>query len=285
MFFTTIKSLVSVRSGISTAPTWESFINWWALLIAQGWLPLVILLILFLVFGKNPPGNHKPDKYFFLRLWAVSFIPFILLITHNSEFPIRHWTLPFISILLTMFALSLPYVDFGWVAKIRSWFTRDLTKYAMTIILLISFEVTVGIVPRTVQRVLDEIMTGRKEVSLMYKIVNDYLEQGKKVFANPYTPFNHSVYLGSDLIAPTDLTLKILEKTTLDILVLSRERWYSNFVGDEVDNYFKMDYPKWQEHRKLYTLFFRKSEAIDSFGNKWLKIHEDNYGIEIWEKQ
>ena len=155
----------------------------------------------------------------------------------------------------------------------------------MAIALLISVEMTIGIVPQNVQKVLNEVMTGRKEVSLMYKIGNDYLEQGKKVFANPYTPFNHSTYLGSDLIYPNDLTIKIFENADLDLLFLSRKKWYSHFVGDEVSNYYKNGHPLWQEHRKLYMLFFGQSEAIDPFGNKWLKIHDDNYGIEIWEKQ
>jgi hypothetical protein len=242
-----------------------------------------MLFILSLFFVKKLPENQKRDKYMFLRIWAVAFIPFSLLIFHNSEFPVSHWTLPFVSILLTSTAVSLPYLSFGWIAKIRSWFSRDLPKYAMAIALPISVEMTIGIVPQNVQKVLNEVMTGRKEVSLMYKIANDYLEQGKIVFVDPYVPFNHSAHFGP--IGPTDLTVEILEKTTLDLLVLSRERWYSNFVGDEVNNYFKMGHPKWQEHRKLYTLFFEKSEVIDPFGQKWLKIYEDNYGIEIWEKQ
>jgi len=283
MFFTTINSLVSVRSGMSTALTWEAFMNWWTLLITQGWLPLVMLFILSLFFVKKLPENQKRDKYMFLRIWAVAFIPFSLLIFHNSEFPVSHWTLPFVSILLTSTAVSLPYLSFGWIAKIRSWFSRDLPKYAMAIALLISVEMTIGIVPQNVQKVLNEVMTGRKEVSLMYKIANDYLEQGKIVFVNPYIPYNQSA--PRIPIGPADLTLDILEKDDLDILLLSRKRWYSRYVGDEVSDYMKTGHPKWQEHRKLYTLFFRKSEAIDSFGNKWLKIHEDNYGIEIWEKQ
>jgi hypothetical protein len=283
LFFTTIKSLVGVRAVMSTVPTLESIMDWWTLLITQGWLPLVMLFILSLFFVKKLPENQKRDKYMFLRIWAVAFIPFILLITQNSEFPVSHWTLPFVSILLTAFAIWLPYLNFGWVAKIRSWFSRDLPKYAMAIILLISFEMTVGIMPANVNVVLSELMAGRKEVSSMYKIVNNYLEQGKIVFVNPYIPYNHSAPRSP--IGPTDLTMEILKTPDLDILFLSRKRWYSRYVEDEVSDYMKIGRPDWQEIRELYSLFFGKSETIDPLGQEWIKIHEDNNGIEIWREK
>ena len=110
-----------------------------------------------------------------------------------------------------------------------------------------------------------------------------YLEQGKKVFVNPYVPFNHSAHFSPN--GPTDLTMEILENTSPDILVLNRVRWYSRFVRGEVSDYMKIGHPKWKEHRKLYTLFIEKSEVIDPFGEKWIKTHDDNYGIEIWAKQ
>jgi len=283
LFFTTIKRLVAVRSHMSIPPTWESFMDWWILLFTQGWLPLVILILFSLFFVKELPENQKRDKYLFLRIWAVAFFPFILLLFHNSEFPVWHWTLPFVSILLTAFAIWLPYLDFDWIKKVRSWFSRDLTKYTMAIALLISFEMTVGIVPANVNEVLNELMAGRKEISSMYDKVNDYLEQGKIVFVNPYIPYNQSARHSP--IGPTDLTMEILKKADPDILLLSRKRWYSHYVIGEVSNYMKIGRPNWQEIRELYTLFFEKSETIDPLGQKWIKIYEDTYGIEIWRKK
>jgi len=274
------------QSEYSIWPTMDSFFDWWIILIEQSWLPLSMIVILFLLFGKATKEKQDKKQYLWLRFSAVAFMPFIFLLTQNLIYEHRHYTLPFVSILLTSSALLLPYLSFGWLVKLRSWFTTDIAKCVMAIVLFVSVEMSIGIVPSNVEIVLNKVLENREEVSLTYKKINNYLRQGKIVLTTPYVPFNHFAY---DKVGLTGQQLgKEARHNNLlnaDILALNNKRHYSHRVGEELSDYVKLGDPQWQEHRELYRLFYQKSEAIDPLGQTWLKTYEDNHGVEIWEKQ
>lgn len=284
LFFESIKRLVGVRSDMSTTATLESIIGWFDLLITQGWLLLLMIFILFLFSGKNPLQNRERDKFFFLRFWAVAFTPFILLITHKTEFGISHWTLPFVSILLTAFAVWLPHLNFYSITQIRSWCSRGIIKYAMAMTLLISFEMTVGIVPANVDVVLNELMAGRKGIRETYQVINMYADDSKKVLVEAYIPFKRdhdNIVQGGHL----SLTLDMFKEFDPDIVAVNIHQMPRIMEGERPNNYEIIGRENYHEIREYYSLFYKKNETVDPWGNIWEKIYEDNRGVQLWEKQ
>ena len=280
-----IRAFLGSHSTMSTAPSWESFMDWWALLITQGWMPLVMLLVLFLVSGKNPPKDYRRDKYFVLRVWAVAISPFILLLTLRTEYGHAHWVLPFVSILLTAAAVSLPYLSFGWVTKLRSWLSGDFTKHAMAIALLISAGTTIGIVPDKVDEVLRGMIHDRKEVRTTYQLINSYADGGKKVLVETYVPYR---YPHENLVHAGHLnfTLDRFEQVDPDIVALNARQLPRIMEGERPSNYVIIGREDtWKESRKYYGLFYNKSETVDPWGRKWVKTYEDIRGVQLWEKK
>jgi len=287
----TFKRLVYARSTYSTSLTWDSFIEWWSFLIEQGWLPLVMVIVLFLVFGKKLSKEHqsnwvdlRSDKYFFLRLWAVAISPFILLSFHRLPYPHVYYTLPFVSILLSASAVSLPYLSFGWVDKIRSWFSKDLPKYAMAILMLISFEMTIGIIPENVGNVLNEMKGGREDARATYKLINSYADNGKKVLVEAYIPFRHgqkNIVHGPHL----SMTLDKFKEYEPDIVAVNVHQMPRVMEGERPNEFVIIGIEDtWKDVRKYYGLFYKKKETIDPWGRNWIKIYEDSFGVQLWEK-
>jgi hypothetical protein len=281
--FTLIKSLMGVRSGMSTAPTWESLIQWWNILIVQGWKPLVILIILSLVSGKNLSEDHQRDKYFYLRLWAVAFIPFILLIFHNSEFGHGHWTLPFVSILLLAVAVSLLSLRLGLVVRIRSWFSRDLARLVTVILLIFGVEVTLGIIPNKVDQVLNRQIRGREEVRTTYQVINSYADNGNKVLVEAYVPFRHGhekIIHGGHLT----VTLDNFKNYDPDVVTVNAYQMPHIMEGEKPSDYMIIGRENYQEIRQYYGLFYNKRKTVDPWGRKWVKTYQDSMGVQIWQK-
>ena len=281
---TLIYSLFDVRTGMSTTPTWESFIEWWNFLIVQGWKPLVILIFLFLFFGKSPSEkNRESNKRFYLRLWAIAFFPFILLLSHNSEFGHGHWTLPFVSILLIAVAVSLHSLTSDWIVGFRSWFSRDFMKYAMVIVLLISVEMTFGLIPGKVDQVLNVLIRDREDVKTTYNLINSYADDGKKVLVEAYIPFrsDHENIVNGGHLSITQNKFREYEP---DILAINIHQLPRIMEGDKPNNYEIIGRENYHEIREYYSLFYKKSETFDPWGVKWVKTYEDLRGVQIWEK-
>lgn len=271
---------------LSFAPTWGSFMNYWSLLVKQGWQPFLMLGISFFILGNRQPLNRDTvEKYLNLRIFAVAFFPFVFLLTRRI-LPFEgktHYTLPFVAILLTAYAIWFSTLDMGWLSKIRNWFSRDIIKYTAAVVLLVSFEMFMGLVPRKVEKTLKSLRSCREETIDTYKVVNDFFKQGKFVFIDAYVPYNEQY---SDLyycsIKPT---INVLTEYKPDIIALNKNydsRWT---VGERPSKLEISRADNWQQVRDFYIIFHKKSEVYDPLGQKWIKTYVNNCGVEIWEKQ
>ena len=270
------------QSKFSLPPTWDSFLEWWSLLIQQAWLPLVMIVILFLFFSKSYRTNQG-EKYLYFRLWAVAFVPFIFLLTRNVISGHDHYTMPFVSILLTATAFSLPCLTSGWIVRIRNWFSRDLMKYAMAIVMLLSVEATIGIIPDKVDEVLGGLIH-REEVRATYRLINSYADSGKKVLVEAYIPFrdgHENIESGGHLKG----TLGEFEKYNPDIVVVNSHQLPRIMEGKKPNDYMIISRENYEEIREYYGLFYNKSETVDPWGRKWVRTYEDLRGVQIWEKK
>ena len=275
-------SYLKKQSKYSLPPTWDSFLEWWSLLIQQAWLPLVMIVILFLFFSKSYRTNQG-EKYLYFRLWAVAFVPFIFLLTRNVISGHDHYTMPFVSILLTAAAFSLPCLTSGWIVRIRSWFSKDLMKYAMAIVMLLSVEATIGIIPDKVDEVLGGLIH-REEVRTTYRLINSYADSGKKVLVEAYIPFrdgHENIETGGHLKG----TFGEFEKYNPDIVVLNSHQLPRIMEGEKPSDYIIISRENYEEIREYYGLFYNKSETVDPWGRKWVRTYEDLRGVQIWERR
>tara|TARA_B100000315_G_scaffold72268_1_gene65831 strand:+ start:56 stop:1267 length:1212 start_codon:yes stop_codon:yes gene_type:complete len=270
------------QSKMSLLPTWGSFIEWWSLLIDQSWLPLVIIVILFICLGKDYkeiPGQ----KYLYMRLWAVAFMPFIFLLTRKIISSHAHYTLPVVSILLTAVSITLLSLSWNWIAKIKTWFKKDITKYLTAIILLISFHITIGIIPKNVENVLKAVMGGREDVRSTYKIINSYADSGKKVLVEAYVPFRHGhekIIHGGHLT----VTLDNFKNYDPDVVTVNAYQMPHIMEGEKPSDYMIISRENYQEIRQYYGLFYNKRKTVDPWGRKWVKTYQDSMGVQIWQK-
>jgi len=274
-------------------PNLESFHEWWALLINQIWLPLIMITLLSIFFGKDrSPGIHQ-EKYYFLRIWIIALIPFLLLLTRRVISPHDWYTLPFASILLTAFAISMYSILNKHVAKYTKWIKTDFKKYFFTVVFLVCFQLMIGITPKNVDKVLlKDVMYGRQDVTETYGIINKHLEDGNKILADWGVPFNRKKFLGSYFGKSELIKLGLPtydDLSDFDIMAFNTRTWASVFLKDEVPEWYGADYPKWKEHREIYLMFHNRGIVTDKFNQTWVKNYDydyDNeYGYEIWVKK
>ena len=271
------------QSRMSVQPTLESFFGWWVQLLQQGLLPLIMILILFLFFGKSPREN-RGEKYLYMRLWAVAFVPFIFLLTRKVISSHVHYTLPFVSILLTAVAISLPSLTWSWIVRIKTWFKKDLIKYTTAMIMLVSVEMTIGIIPENVGNVLNGVMGGREDVKAAYQAINSYADDGNKILLEAYIPYQHghkNIEHGGHL----KVTLDKFKKYEPDIVAVNVNQMPRIMEGERPNDYMIITRENYQEIREYYGLFYNRSQTVDQWGRDWVVIYENAMGVQLWEKK
>jgi hypothetical protein len=231
----------------------------------------------------------KHERYYFLRIWIIALIPFLLLLTRRVISPHDYYTLPFASILLTAFAISMYSILNKHVAKYTKWIKTDFKKYIFAAVFLVCFQLMIGITPKNVDKVLlKDVMYGRQDVTETYGIINKHLEDGNKILADWGVPFNRKKYIDnyfgkSELIELGMPTYDDLRD--FDVIATNTRDWASSYIKDKVTDYYRMDYPKWKEHREIYLMFHNRGIVTDKFNQTWMKNYDNEYGYEIWVKK
>ena len=271
-------------STFTIPPTLNSFLEWWTLFLNQAWLTMGSLVVLYLLFGESNKVKQS-NNYLYLRLGLIAFVPFTLLLTRNFVGPHSYYTLPFVSAILVTFAVCLTSLRGKFVSQIKKLCIKDLTKLALIILMLISVETPIVIIPDNVNKVLNRMTFGRNESRGTYQLFNSYAENGKKVLIESHIPFNHDL---KNLIYGGDLTMTLekFKNYDPDLLALNKNRLPHIMEGERPNDYniatIKDNY---KEVRKYYELFYNKNVTDDPWGKRWIKIYEDIKGVQLWEKQ
>tara|TARA_B100000315_G_scaffold224301_1_gene229719 strand:- start:3433 stop:5277 length:1845 start_codon:yes stop_codon:yes gene_type:complete len=270
------------QSQMSVAPTWESFFDWWLLLLKYSWLPFVMIVILFIVFSESQSSNTNRDKSLIWRIWVVTFIPFFFLLTRKIISSYARYTLPHASALLMALAITLPALNWKWLSHLRIWFNNDTMKWSAAVILLLGLYFTIGVVPAKVSHFAHD-QVAREVVRTTYKVINSYADKGKKVFVEAYIPYRHgheNIVTSGHLTA----TLDLFNEHDPDIIAVNVHQMPHIMEGARPSDYMIVGRENYEEIRRYYGLFYNKSETVDPWGRKWIKTYEDLRGVQIWEK-
>ena len=279
-----IKRMQYQSSTYTIPTTLNSFLEWWTLFLSQAWLPMGSLVVLYLLFGESNKVKQS-SNYLYLRLGLIAFVPFTLLLTRNLVGPHSYYTLPFVSAILVTVAVCLTSLRGKFVSQIKNLFIKDLTKLALIILMLISVEIPIVIIPDNVNKVLNRMTFGRNETRGNYQLINSYAENGKKVLVEAQIPFNHDL---KNLIYGGGLTMTLekFKNYDPDILALNKNELPNIMEGERPNDYYIATIKdNYKEIREYYALFYNQNNTVDPWGRKWIKIYEDIKGVQLWEKQ
>jgi hypothetical protein len=106
-----------------------------------------------------------------------------------------------------------------------------------------------------------------------------YQREHFTILADPYVPWDENEGKVSESFFRT---LEDISPGKADILALSKN-YYSRYLADPPSLYVQKDIPNWKEVCKFYALFTNKDQTVDSYGNRWVKVHENPRGWEIWK--
>ena len=264
-------------------PTWDSFNKWWLLLFGQSWIPLLMIIILYLFYSKNKVNDEKRNKYLFVRLWAVAFFPFIFLLIRNVVSSHGHYILPSVSILLTATAISLPSMRFIWIVRLRKWLSMSSIQNVSLICLIGIVELTIGIIPDNIENVLRGVTQGREAARQSYRVVNQHADSGKKILVEAYTPFDHN-HPNIRYYGLLSISLKRFQEFNPDIIVLNGNHLSRIMEGDKPNEYLIVGRENFQDLRDFYSIFYKKTYATDSLGQEWRITYTDGNQVQIWVK-
>lgn len=271
------------RSGSlpTGAPTWESFMASWYCLFAQLWLTFLILIVLFIVFGKKLiPSVQKNYNSISKRMWVIVCLPFLIFLTKRFINEFHHYTLPFAVAFLTVISIWMIGIKLDWLIRLKKVFDKECIKVLASVILIILVQISYGLIPQQVEGKSENALYNRKEAKIVYKKIKEFVRENKLILIDPYVPstledfkmYRHSWYHNfSDL-----------EDGKTEVLVLT-SNYYNRYLVEQPSEYIKTR-KVWKSVRDFYKTFSGKKQVIDPFGQEWIKSYEDKY-FEIWEKQ
>ncbi len=272
-FVQTIKFLI-YQSSFSVSPTRESFIEWWQLLGNQIYLPLLAIIVLALLFRNNTDETIFLKKGNLIRLFIISFFPFVMLLERKVTSPYHHYTLPVVTTLLIFFAF--------FITKVFSEIPQKSKKNSESVIAMIALLTGIFFMTGTSLAIpgeLNKLLNCREEARNIYKMTTHFQQKKLIVQADPYVPFSPELgFVQSSWFR----TFNDLRPGNAHVLVLNRNFYKRYITGTEPSHYVQQDVSDWKPIRKFYLSFYNQKEVTDIYNQKWVKIESDNCGWEIW---
>ena len=262
----------------------SSVMDWLILLIDQSYVPVLCMLILFVPFC-NP---IKVNISTLLRLFLITFIPIVVLISRDVLTGHPHYTLTHVSMIIVFVSILFRFFKF-FVFKYYPIKFTNFQKISLSILSLFIIEISIGIFPRNVVKVFNELNAYRSEAEYVYNELNNNMLNGKKIMGSVYAPYGFK-YLESDsLLKRSHLRFRLddIKNFNPDIITIRKDILPIIMEGETpskakmIDPFIAEYYP---DIREFYDLFYKKNRSLDPYNNYWVLKSETQSGIQIWEK-
>ncbi len=269
-------SFLKTQSTLSVTPTIGSAAEMLQTLINQSTLVLATVIVLRLIivfFDEKEPG--VVNLLIFLKAGGLILFPLAALLSQRILTGHEHYTLP---IAACLFVLS---------AFLAKHFTKNMNSTApsparakkgiilLVLIAVLFFRLSSNAVPA----VLAAQMEGRSEARAFMGELARYQKENLHILADPYLPWDENQGKVSDSFYRT---LEDIRPGKADVLALSKN-YYSRYLADPPSLYVQKDIPNWREVCRFYALFADKDRTVDPYGNRWVKVHTNPQGWEIWK--
>ncbi len=269
-------AFLKIQSGLSVAPTMGSVTEMLQTVINQSAPVLLTIIILRLIIGFFDEREQEAAKPLVLmKAGGLVLFPLATLLSQRILTLHDHYTLPIAACLFVLVAFLAKNVTKRMSAVVPSPVRGKTVPVLLILISILLFKLS----PNAVPTVLAVQTEGRTEARAFVAELAQYQRENLKILADPYTPWDENEGKVSESFFRT---IEDIGPGKADILALSRE-YYGRYLQDPPSLYVQRDIPNWRDVCKFYAIFAHKEQAVDPYGNRWVKVHSNPRGWEIWK--
>jgi hypothetical protein len=278
--------LVDQKRNVLPGDT-ESLQSWISLFGRQMQMPFLILAVMFVFL---PITNRKLVESVSLKkalLFVLFFtLPILFLISRKIISPFAWYPFPFIGALLVASAVTLNLCYQKYLAPhlpARMLKYQNHVLYAPLFFAVLSF--IRPTIPQAVAASLQNQLACRPEARIVAAKVNAEAARGGSVLADPYTPYARK-YHDKEVLMAWEMNMDLVIKKKPTMIALKGAQ-YSRYIpleegGTASNVIFIKD---WEATHAFYRTFWKKSDSVDSLGQRWVKIYSDACTFELWQRQ
>jgi hypothetical protein len=254
--------------------------NWLPLILSDfKWQLFAILIIAILFPLRDAFFNIKSIVYF----GTITATGFFFLLSQQTKNPHSWYTFPFVSAAVVFLAMIFLYIENRFFSKRIKSVKKSIyfPIFALSVIPWI-----VPTMPETVFSSYKAAVVCRDEGRLLLKKIDDLLmNSSEKMIVDPVIPFPRK-YNDNKVFMTYEMKLESLSQSNLRYVAI-RSSYYTQYLNKNLyDKSSTINHVTDQNSTQaFYTLFYGKTDAIDSFGKSWTKIYQDGCTNEIWMKQ
>jgi hypothetical protein len=114
--------------------------------------------------------------------------------------------------------------------------------------------------------------------------VNDEAAKSPHILVDPYIPYAR-IYHDKQVQMAWLLLLDSIRPGETSMIALKKAHYLTHFDKDEGGTgQIILHIKDLEPTRKFFRLFKNHNETTDPFGQKWVKIHENACGFEVWKR-
>lgn len=261
------------QSKYSVAPDLASVIEWFRLTGAQIVFPLIGLVLIRILFVQKP---ILPKRNILIITVIAALIPFLLLLSRKVISAYDYYPMPFVAVMLVAASLLLCFGPPSLSMR-KNW------SIPVFLVVLLSGALTGFFTPKNLDKRYTEEHVCRLEAEKIINLITEKMDQGGKVYADPYVPFPFDKkYRAVSNGGWTRSWSRINEFG--NTLIALNSHYYDRYTNIETPGlYTQKNDTNWVESRDFYMTLLNKETATDPFNRTWKKTVNSDCGWQIWE--